>query len=435
MRLSATNLSWNYHHKRTALSPYRYALAGANIIPSSEASLGGSRYVRASRVIGTVGSGDLSTIRLVDQGWYISTDRTVNASNPVTRRVWIKCVGKPSVLATWGGSASLTVNPGDIELLSDVITPSQLGLTDGVIPRGTRIVVTVETTASVGGKTITCPGMVSGSGTLYCLEYDPAAGFVTNLSTGDAGFTWSGSVSNSPVLWNCVRVVGTFAGGDKRSVLGIGDSIVEGVGSTSRPNIGGGSYFDRALFQTDLNTNVAIAGCNTGCSGGVSTAWNIDGTALARLSTIAKYANTYVEEYGINNIGFSGGQTLADLVYSSSKTLWDTVRVAGQAPGGLPIVIHRPSVLNRTSTDGLTPQSGCGLGGTLDLLNQMFDTRAGTDVTTYINMRNIGLFLGNDVTQNSNYQWNTAYSTDGLHPNESGHILLASILRNGLYSL
>jgi lysophospholipase L1-like esterase len=413
----------------TAANPLRYVMAGASSVGTAEYTLG-STYTRfASRVIGTVGSGDLTELAVILRGFILSQTDTLSTSNNVTYQAWVKATGKTAVQVTWSGVSSRTVTPGELRVTSDAITPLALGFSGGVIPRGTRIVVSVDAQAGNGFKVPKHLSLTTQSGQFFGVPYNNATCTITNFATGESGFTWSGTGLTSVVMTVPTEIVGKFSGGDKRSVVLIGDSIVEGVSPTSTESFGGGSYSGRSLFATDLVTTSAIAGCNAGCSSGQAQAWNTGATSLARLADISSLANTMIEEYGINSLSYSGGQSLADTIFARSKVIWDAFKAASGATAGLTPIIIRPSLLSKTNAAGTTPQAGCALGETLDLLCQKLAAQASVEGYTYVNLRTAGAMLSNDPTNADNYKWNTTYSTDGLHPNEAGHALFAAPVR------
>ncbi len=408
--------------------PLRF-VSPTNFIGTASSANEAGRLGRICRTVHYIGSGDVSELVLRVSGWVNGGSATASVGNAFSlNAVYVKVAGGACVQAKFSGSTSVDVPDGTLEILSDPLYPSDFGLS--TFTRGTKIFVTPDGRIASNGLKFPRHPWLGGYTGSDSYRYDPGAYTFTNL-TGEGALTYTGTggggIANGFNEQIPIQMLGRFVGSDKAVFMGIGDSITNGTGSTTTSGNAGGSFFSRSLWPTDLVIANPYAGMNTGLSGGNAGVWaDTTQNSVVRLGSLLKYANRYIDEYGINDVAYAGGSVLADTIYAKSKVIFDAIKAQPAVTNGLPIKIARTSVLNKTSTDGLTPLAGCTLGETLDYLNQKFPTRAGIDFDDYINLRNIGMFLSDVSTDAANFQWSTTYATDGLHPNETGHTRIAA---------
>lgn len=408
--------------------PLRFASA-TNFLQQGFASSEAAKRHVISRQPHFIGTADMSELRIILLNWANgSTIISTPGASVTYPNIYIcKLLAGSGVNVKFSGSNSVTLADGQQAAISDAILPSQFGLTKFTV--GERYDVTIDLPFSGSGFPFPVIDPVGGGAAGYDSGFfglicDPTTTTYDNINSYGS-INWTGpdvGVGNTiPSI-----LVGRFVTGDHGVFMGIGDSIVAGVGAASRPGAGGGSFFTRSLFATDLNTAVPVAGLNAGYSGGVSDVWNNVGASKNNLAYLTQYANRFVEEYGINSIGGAGGAGAATAIRTASQGIYTTVRANAPVANGLAIKIMRTTLLAKTDATGLVPSAGCGLGDTLDFFNQQVIAAAvgapGADVL--VNMRN-AVVANTNPTLAASYQWAATMTADGTHPTEVGHIALA----------
>jgi lysophospholipase L1-like esterase len=228
--------------------------------------------------------------------------------------------------------------------------------------------------------------------------------------------------------------LGRYTGPGYVSVVGIGDSILNGAGDNLNPVpvIAGLGFLSRAAL--DENGANAIAVMSLGCNGEKGSSWLSHHTHQAQIAT---FANVAVEEFGTNDIGSNGGSADASLIFTNLQGIWNVIDAAGVQK------ILRTRLLPRTqSTSGdwlsladQTPNAGWGAGGARDQLN--------ADLASALTNGQIDVHVDalSPVSDPSdNHYWLTngtgKYTTsDGTHPSPTGHAFIAQALRAALITV
>lgn len=218
------------------------------------------------------------------------------------------------------------------------------------------------------------------------------------------------------------------------SVIGLGDSILFGMGDSENPVpvISGFGFFNRAAVD-EKGAN-AIAMLNLTRSGETAATWVARHDRQARL---LPFANVVVEEFGTNDIGSNGSKANPQGVYERLQSIWKTAREAGVQKIVRTRLMPRTSSADRqwASAADQTPNPGWGPGEARDQLNDLLakalaegkiDILVDT-LTPVADPENSHLWITNGTK---------AYATgDGTHPRPAGYALLAPPLREALLKI
>lgn len=216
------------------------------------------------------------------------------------------------------------------------------------------------------------------------------------------------------------------------SVIGIGDSILQGTGDRENPApvIAGFSFFNRAAV--DEKGTHAIAMFNLTRHAVASSCWK----SPVRMPQFLPLANVVVEELGTNDIGKNGtGDTKA--LQTRLEGIWDRARKAGVQ------YVLRTQLLPRT-TDAKytwaskavqTPCPGWDDGGKRDLMNGFFD-KAKSDGKIDGVVETLGAVCDSTDTHYWLSNGTAKYFTgDGTHASAAGNAAMAPVLRKALLAL
>jgi hypothetical protein len=239
-----------------------------------------------------------------------------------------------------------------------------------------------------------------------------------------------GSVNNN--ISPAVMMVGKFSSDAVGVFCGIGDSITYSL------NDGGGGYaegrgwFTRSLFDNAATFTNPRAGLKLAKNGGVSSAWALNSVngAQAKLVGLSKYANRFIERYGINSINTQGDQGNADGLHAEKKVIWDAIRAGAHGSvivACAPLTPKTGSSAGWTTLVNQTPTSG--LGGQIALLDADLAAEAGTpgQIDFYIeNTTNAGIRGSVSKASADYWLWAASVGTDdGTHPIVTPHELIA----------
>ena len=356
---------------------------------------------------------------------------TPNNTNDVTiSHAWLERASTGQrVPLTFSGSRTLVLpmNSTTPYWLSDVIPSS--AWTGAAPARDEVFWLHVRGSIPTGGKIPSgTPSTYSGARfVVYPPANDPGtidtAGPIPTISGG------SNRTAGLPVIF-----LGRYATPGNLSVIGIGDSILDGTGDSANPvpAISGYGFFNRAAVDT--NGANAIAMFNLTRHG--QTAANFTNPNRQQRQThLLPFANVVVEEYGTNDLG-SGGTGSDSAILTRTETIWSMARNAGVQK------VIRTQLMPRTSsTDswatlaGQTPNTGWGAGGKRDLINAGFATALADGKIDIL----LDCFSA-VAAPSDNTRWLTngtaKYVTnDGTHIAPGGNALLAVPLRAALLTL
>ena len=266
------------------------------------------------------------------------------------------------------------------------------------------------------------------------------AKFIAYPPANDPGtFDTAGSVpiiADSSTLRSGLPLIflGRFTGPGHLSVIGVGDSILDGSGDVTNPvpAISGYGFFNRSAV--DSNGSNAIAMFNL-TRHGQNAANFVNPNRQKRQSQFLPFANVVVEEYGTNDLGSAGGGVPATIL-KNLETIWSTARAAGVQK------IVRTKLMPRSSSTDLwatlanqTPNSGWEIGGKRDAINAGFQTALANGKIDVV-LDTLAVLA--DPTDDSCWRTNgTAkyVNTDEAHVSAAGNALLAPLLRSALLSL
>ena len=409
-------------------SPNNYINTGGTVAAQS-----GYTSVRGRYPV-WLGSGALSQLVLSFCGWSINGGSiNANGNDYTITKVAIEVDGVNTYApVTFSGSRSAVVTNGMIELQSDPILPSAFSMAN--FPRGAKIWIRFEYAVASAGLNFPVGRFgYSDQGTATTVSIGITTGAVVSGvdAYGPIVFT-SGWTNSYPTAYLPI-VLGRFVSGDPKTIAGIGDSIVYGVGDTLTGYMQSGA-FTQALFSTD-HLSSPIAGCNFGYSGSTAGLWSTTNSNF--LVNYLKYAKYAVDEFQTNQLANNGGLASAK---TQEQTLWGLL-----SANGITNVV-RTKLLPRTlSTDGTLPYSSSwAAGGDARLFNDWLDTPslgAASGVTLQIAQMN-GLRAGTTQSTDAFYQWAGATSGtlgantgDGTHPSAAGHLLMAADYRTAFAAL
>jgi len=413
----------------------------ANLIGEGNDTSSGTLLGRGMKVAHYVGSGDAEEVRLMLCGWSLGASNLEGAILPgndfTITQMWVTVDGAGTgVQVTWGGATSKVISSGQTEIISDPILPSALGFVDS-IPRGTLLYIGYGATVAAAGMSFPS-GDAGHGGTLggfQAFAYNPLNTGLTNLQ--GSGQMWVngaeeiGSTNNS--LSPPVMVIGKFTEPDVGVFCGTGDSITYALNDAGNGYAIGRGWFTRSLFDNAAAFTNARAGLKLAKSGGQASVWSAGSVngARAKLTGLSKYANRFIERYGINSINVDGNQGNADGLHAEKKIIWDAIRGAAAGPV---LVACAPLTPKTASTDGWvtvinqTPVSG--IGGQIDLLDTDLAAAVGVagQIDAYI-QNTLGLRGSVSKASADYWRWAAAVTVDGVHPDPTPHELMAVAVR------
>lgn len=314
---------------------------------------------------------------------------------------------------TWNGSPTRTLADGEYDVLSDVLLPSDFGLTSFEVGQ----YVTIRNVAEVQAGQFIPQKEGSDTGRTEGIIYDPAV--CTLNETGSfapsvTGTEWSYAQGTS------IMLVGEFVDGlgDPRTFMFDGDSMFANAA--------------RSAYEiVAASTAPFIAGMQVGRIGGQQ-AVVTDYPVIYRDCWL-KYCNTLLNEYGTNNVGEGLGK-----LQGTSAAAWTFYRQNARVhPSARSFKILRTSLLVKTtgtfaSEAGQTVAAGWDAGGTVDQFHAWLQAQlgVGNGPDAYIDVRT---GVGGTIRDATNpYKWqstNGARTGDGLHPYGSTAAILAANLR------
>ena len=376
--------------------------------------------------------GPVAEMQIGFMDWMYPYDaETPNDTNNVTiEHAWLERAFTGQIVPlTFSGSRQLVLpmNSTTAYWLSDAIpstawtgtTPARDEVfwlhVQGSIPAGGKIPVGTPATYS-GAKSIVYPPAN------YTGAFD-TAGPVPTI-TGSSART-----SGLPLVF-----LGRFTGPGHLSVIGIGDSILDGTGDPTNPvpAISGYGFFNRAAV--DSNSANTIAMFNLTRHGQAASNF-VNPSRQKRQAQFLPFANVVVEEYGTNDLGSGGGGVPATIL-GNLATIWSTARAAGVQK------IIRTQLMPRTTSTDLwatlanqTPNTGWETGGKRDTINAGLQTAlANGKIDVLIDT----LSVLADPTDHSRWRTNgtSKYANaDDAHLSPSGNALLTPHLRAALLTL
>lgn len=308
-----------------------------------------------------------------------------------------------------GGSAQKVINAGDSDVQSDPILASSFG--ESSFDAGEEVAVKfIMYAPSLGGSFPTNSATRAGDGGQVIL-FERATSTVAGIDQpGEStitGNTLPRTAGYSPIVLTST--------GTGRALLGIGDSITQGVGDIdTRPG-----YFSK-IVKRAFTENTPIASLNMGIGGATSDLAN-----QQEYKDLYKYGNEAIVAFGTNDFGTAGNGTTASAMSTATMNIISDLRSDGHTR------ITVAGLYPRTqSTDDWT---------TIENQTALSDWDALTDETYLYSLNleaNITTADGHVWSQSvrasaDTFKWEvdgvTAEYTavDGTHPSTLGHQFIA----------
>jgi lysophospholipase L1-like esterase len=419
-----------------AIEPIRYVATGARIgvYPQSTDSEQTAFWHRSPHQLG----GPVSEIQIGFMNWYLNYSVETTLSNAVTLNyAWLERASDGQIVPiTFSGARSLTMPADDTEpyWLADTIASSVW--TGGTPSRDEVFWLNVKGSIPASGTLpVGTPTSYDGSTSnfiLYAPAEDPG-------SYDIAGAIPTITDQNSRTRGLPCMFLGRYSESGYLSVIGLGDSILDGSGDTARnyPAISGFGFFARAAVDSEgANT---IATFNLTRHGASATAPT--DTDNPRQQYFLQYANVAVEEYGTNDLG-SGGTGDVSTIQARLEAIWQLCRDAGIE------TIVRTRLMPRTtspstyfwSMEDQTVNTGwgdadSGDSGKRDALNDGFETALAADSIDLI----VDTLTPIADTSDDHYWLSNGtddyMTSDGTHPSAAAYTILGEVLREALLTL
>lgn len=373
-----------------------------------------------------IGSG-ATTGGVIDLSNLIANIGTNVVSGPgFTRRleaidaVYVSAVGTKVFAITFGGvvpsaSAPVIVADGATQVRSDAFT-WQTAFQVAQIPAGDKILVrarwdlpanTVISVAEAGDDITNPAEHYYTNGTTITVD--------VGSSAGNRLVTASGSVS---LAGPTVMLLGTFASGDPKVPMFVGDSRVaqQGIASLGATTF---NAFRNALLPTFAGATIARSGGNMEYYLG-----------SAALQAYAACANIFVSEMGINGVPATANIGNADYLIGKSQAMWAAFQANALTTAGLrtPAIIQLSLMFHFQATNAdssaysnalsssQTPYPQMGLGGDVQQFwvpAMQAGVAAGT-IAAFIDGRS-RMALSGDPTSLLFYKTRNSYYADALH--------------------
>jgi hypothetical protein len=361
-------------------------------------------YFRCPFLIGNPG---FSQLRVSLMNWMFTTSgiTTAGLTSFTINKMALEANGV-FVPVYFGGSRSVTINPGDTDILCDVPDMATLGNAAG----GSTVYVRFHVTAPAS---VVLP-QYSQRGTYFGpaarMRLNSANTTVVNGVDGVGTFTTTGTAPtangniNPPlVLVGIPLAAGKFVGF-------VGDSITLGEAQDSNYPVGvGGS--NRAAYSDYATRANPIPVINFGVGGGHIRTWLGDGSSVSSAAAVTpgntaityaqkaaaylKYCNIIFEQFGTNQVFSSGTGLSATFPYQ--PMIWQMIREKIGASGK----IVRTSLFPRSGTtqsvsadkyktyaEQTTFQEWY-TGGIIDAFQQYCQSRVGAEVDYYLDYSSV----------------------------------------------
>jgi hypothetical protein len=308
--------------------------------------------------------GPVSQIALCFDNWTISPGTDANTGSVISiDKVAIEYNGVATPI-TFGGARNKTLNSGDGNVQTDLINFSANRDDIAYIRVGGHCVSGTVIPCGTNGNPLDGVGRYSCTAGQYIDQVD-AVGVLTSPI--------GANVQPSGTMFSPSAVIGRYTGPGYLAIYHIGDSIAVGLGNTKPLYFAGcGSFSSRAstLFAANKGSYAIVVAA---LSGDRAIFFNASSKRQAYLA----YANVMTDGFLTNDVGASGGTTLAGL-QSIAQATWGLARAAGVAKIVRHYLLPRcASTDSWTTTVNQTPIANWDVGGLVQQLNAWFDTQVG----------------------------------------------------------
>lgn len=336
-------------------------------------------------------------------GWFRNADVYRNS---MAGNITIEAsVEYPAGSGTWtpltfnSGSASGVVPSGGV-LKADLLTIA--------IPAGAQFRIRTVVTAISSGTFVPCGGnLLSPSSTIY-----PDGRASGNLKT-------SGSISADTVannIWRPTAIMGVLDAANCRGYVIHGDSIATGSGDTSLGAKGGTGFLQRALDPMYPWAALTTPGATEG-----SPLNNIPDMDKLRLLAAAMNSlggvSHVITEGGTNDLSNGASLALISAVQRMYSSLW-----AGAKHIPCTFTPRSTSTDSWATTGNQTAFTGGSYASVMPAYNAAVRSNSLGDVDGFIDAATAAS-TGTDTSI-----WKAGYTSDGLHPNGTGHAAIAAAI-------
>lgn len=385
------------------------------------------------------GSGDLKDFAPMVHGWYESylTSYTAISGAYTINEMSAYSGANTPVPVTWGGFPSITINPGDTEIIADYITAAQLlGVGNTVIPRGTKIWYKFRITfaSTSQGALCTADLMADMAGSQHAF-YDPVATTLTNTSLTQGAWTATGTaLVNARPTGMVPQTVGHYAYGDPATYMGIGDSIIAASNHDEISKETGRGWFQNLMTDDGAVTNpVSSMNC------GVANDFNTKFATNPKMLALSKFNRYGICAAGVNDIAQQGTGNVS-VIHTAEKVIWSTMKSSSR--GGAMRII-RKYLTPRSETAGppktlnSAPNTQWGLGEKSQQMHALYAADLTGGFIDYF-IQDLGVRQSEDPNDPLFYLWkynggtnvyDTIMTTDGLHVKNVAVRLIANSFR------
>jgi lysophospholipase L1-like esterase len=265
---------------------------------------------------------DCDELQIGFGGYYIN-GAEVDYTSPQTIEAAVE-IGGTTVAWTFSAASTGTI-PGPSSLyLSDKLMASQFGLTKFAenTPLWIRFNIEVTATTSIMQGTTGGASIIDNSG-LGESGVSMASGVASQV-TGNGPLTTGGSYATITTIRYPLCLIGKPLV-DKASMLGVGDSIMRGVGDNGGDGyVNGGGYPLRAIAKAKKLRGYA----HVPSTGSAIDQWGTTKAAIAasRRAALFPYAQWLLCQYGHNGLGNLGGSAALGLTYA--RNVWQAFKDA-----------------------------------------------------------------------------------------------------------
>lgn len=306
----------------------------------------------------TLGGAPQAAIRLSYAGFYIPTTNVeTNIGNDQTVEAGLEIVGSPNVtkVFSFAGAATGTIVNGAARYSTDWLYASDFGLP--FFPAGMTFFVRDLRQVTSGQLFSRCPSTANMTGEGTYLSNGASASQVNAI--GAMTVPASGSQINR--CFGPICVEGLAQGVPDIAVLGIGDSLVEGVSDSNQPNGSDGSNGGGPLARALLSCGGRSVPLLQMAYAGTQVATLLPNMAKRR--QYFPFVTHAIENYGTNDYA-SGGRSAAQ-IYIDRQTLWGAMRGAGaiRRIEAYPIFPRTSGAWTSINGSDQTPNSGYAIGG------------------------------------------------------------------------
>lgn len=384
-----------------------------------------------------VGSGAIKDFAPMFHGWYesFSTGLTNCSAAYTINEMSVYSGANTPVAVTWGGLTSKVINPGDTEIIADLITPAQLlGVGVTQIPQGTVIWYKFRyTLANTSAGALCTADLVADFPGSQHAFYDPGVTTITNTSATQGAWTATGTALETTRPEGMVpQTVGHYVNGDPATFLAVGDSIIAAANQDEVAKTTGRCWFNNLMVQPDGSVLSAM-----NCA--VANDFTVRFSTNTKIHALAKYCRFGVVEPGTNDLAQQGTGNVTT-IHNAEKVLWSAMK-SNSIGGGM--ILIRTYLLPRSESAGppktinSAPNTQWGVGEKAAQLHALYAQDVIDGLIDYFWLAQ-SVRQGSDPSQVEFWLWkyngganvfDTIMTTDGIHTKNAGVLAIVSDYR------